>query len=459
MPDTPQLHPASYRDPSGFVFEHQGTLYRQVNLVFRDDFEKFTRSGLAAHLVQEGLLVPHEELSENLAGRPDWLTTLKPERIGFISYPFEWSFDMLKDAALLTLRLAKEAMKFGLMLKDATPYNVQLHRGKMVFIDTLSFERYDETRPWVAYRQFCESFLAPLALMHYLQTPLQPLLLAYPEGLPLPLVRKMLPFKSRFHLHVSLHLRLQAAYVSAAAPKETKTTAAFSARKLEHILTSLEQAVQSFALQQPSGVWSGYYEEALQRGNYVTHKKKVIEEWLEHLPGLATAIDVGANEGTFSELAAARRIHTVAADGDHFSVNNLYRKIKKEGNAFLHPLVIDFVHPSPAIGVNNRERASLLERSPFDLVLALAVIHHLAIGKHLSFEQIAELFGRLGNTVIVEFVPPQDEKTQQLLQQKTIAFPWYTQEQFEAVFARYFNLVKTAPLPGTTRVLYLLKKK
>src|SRR5688572_25763490 len=160
MTSTVTHHPSSYRDPSGYIFEKEGTLYRQVNHSFQQHFDHFIQSGCYKHITERGLLVSHEQLNHNLTGDKNWYTTLLPERISFISYPYEWSFDMLKDAALLTLQLVRETLQFGIIIKDATPYNIQWHRGRMTFIDTLSFEKYEET-PWIAYRQFCESFLGP----------------------------------------------------------------------------------------------------------------------------------------------------------------------------------------------------------------------------------------------------------------------------------------------------------
>src|ERR1043165_7296609 len=147
-------HPASYRDPSGFVFAKDGIYYRQVNQVFKEHFEDFIKSGLYDHLVNDELLISHEEIKENISGDANWYTTLKPQKIQFPSYPSEWSFDMLKDAALLTLKLVKKSIPFGLILKDASPYNIQWHDGKLIFIDTLSFEKHDDRKPWIAYRQF-----------------------------------------------------------------------------------------------------------------------------------------------------------------------------------------------------------------------------------------------------------------------------------------------------------------
>ena len=173
------LVPGSFRDPHGFVYRQHGVVLRQVNEQGRSDYDALMRSGLYETLTSRGDLIPHEELEVSAAARPGAYRVLRPEQIPFISYPYEWSFGQLKDAALLTLRLQKAAMDAGLSLRDATSYNVQFHHGRPVWIDTLSFEHYDESKSWVAYRQFCQHFFAPLALMHYLNKPLQGLLLSY----------------------------------------------------------------------------------------------------------------------------------------------------------------------------------------------------------------------------------------------------------------------------------------
>lgn len=449
-------HPSSYRDPSGFLFYHNDILYRQVNQFFKNDFEKFSNGGLYQHLVKSEILIAHKTIHQNLTGVADWFLTLEPEKIPFISYPYEWCFDMLKDAALVTLHAAQEAMKYGMMLKDATAYNVQWHKGKMVFIDSLSFENYDETKPWIAYRQFCEHFLAPLALMHYLKSPLQNLLLAYPDGIPVGIAKRMLPARTKFNLNTFLHLHLHAS-IAFNAPRAQKAVKPFSPGKLKNLLKSLEEMVQSFSLNATSGVWSNYYQEAFQREDYISQKKEIIEKWIKEIP-LKTAIDVGANEGEFSELLAQKNINTISADFDHYSINRLYNRIKGKNAPCLLPLVIDLANPSPAIGVNNDERTSFLNRAKTEMVLALAVIHHLAIGKNIPFERIAELFSRLGNSLIIEFVPKSDEKIQLMLQQKRDVYFDYTEENFLTAFEKFFSFYKKSEIGTSGRTLYLLKK-
>lgn len=449
-------HSSSYRDPSGYVFEKDGTIYRQINQSFKEHFEHFINSGCYLHLVQQGLLISHEIISENYTGSAYFYKTLKPEKIHFISYPYEWSFDMLKDAALLTLRLVKECLKFGVILKDASPYNIQWHHGKYIFIDTLSFEKYIADVPWIAYRQFCECFLSPLLLMHYSNLHLPEMQLAYPNGIPLYMASSLLPWKSRLSFYTYLHIHFHSRIGSRNETRE-KNKISFSEKKLSYIIQSLEDLISSLKLKERKSTWSGYYQEMANRHDYLVQKQNIIENWLGELADIRCAADLGANEGEFSKLLAAKGIKTIAADFDPYCINRLYNKIKVNGIRNILPLVIDLSNPSPAIGINNKERSSFIERTDADLVLALAVIHHLSIGKNIPFSMIAEFFSRIGSFLLIEFIPKNDEKIQLMLQNKEDIFDAYTAENFLKAFEKYFNILDKVIITGTERILYLMK--
>lgn len=443
--------PASYRDPSGFVFVRGGIVYRQINPCYRSAYDHLMQSGLYRELVEEGLLVQHEELT--VPGDSNDHFTIKPEQIPFLSYASEWSFEMLKDAALLTLNIMRKAMRHRMILKDATPFNIQFFKGRMVFIDTLSFDQYDASEPWIAYRQFCENFLAPLALMHYTKKPLSNLLLAWPEGIPLQTASALLPTRSWFNVHVYLHLHLNATISHA--KKKNKDGVQFSKNKLSNILDSLTTAINRFQLSH-KGVWSSYYKEASQRENYLVPKKAIIERWLRQTQ-YATAFDAGANDGEFSKLLASHGIRVISADFEHSAIDQLYAEVKKTGFA-IHPLVVDLSNPTPALGVNNAERPALKERLKVDLVMALALIHHLCIGKNIPFAAIARLFADLGKDLIIEFVPKSDEKIREMILHRKDIFDWYTLDNFELAFQQVYQLKHKETVGDSERVLYYWSK-
>jgi hypothetical protein len=264
-------HPASYKDPSGFIFQASGTFYRQVNKIYAGHYDLLISSGLSSFLQGKKLLLRHEELTENILHSDDWHLTLLPEQIPFTSYPYEWCFEQLKDAALLTLEIVKLSIDKGMVLKDATPYNVQFLNGKPVFIDTLSFEKYDPSVPWIAYRQFCESFLFPLLLSHYHKTSIQPFLNSYPNGIPVTITAKLLPWKSRLNPGVSLHVFLQNKLSKKT--KNSGTATSFSKNKLFNLISHLESIIRDLTNTDKTE-WSNYYSESISSREYLEKRKR-----------------------------------------------------------------------------------------------------------------------------------------------------------------------------------------
>jgi len=366
---------------------------------------------------------------------------------------------MLKDAALLTLELARKALDHDMVLKDATPFNIQWHHDRLIFIDTLSFEKYEADRPWIAYRPFCENFLGPLLLMHYRKISLQQLFLGWPDGIPVSLVQKLLPWRSRFSMLTYLHIHLHAKMASKKNSRdETKTHLA--KKKLYQLISSLEMLVNRLQYPDTGTTWGDYYEEASQRKDYISQKKNIIAQWVDDLPGCQTGIDLGSNEGEFSEVLAKKGLQVLALDADPVAVNKLYKMIKEGRLKNIQPLIADLSYPSPAMGVNNKERAALHERiKNRDIGFCLALLHHLCLGKNIPFAPIAEWLSGLCRFLVIEFVPLQDPRSQQLVALKKDIYGWYTIHAFEKIFGEYFRVMDKAPVPGTERVLFLMERQ
>ncbi|MGE5373519.1 MAG: SAM-dependent methyltransferase, partial [Bacteroidota bacterium] len=214
---------ASFRDPSGFLFIREGVLYRQVNQKYAQEYARLMESGLYEKLVKARLLVPHVEVEGVQPESGECFRVIQPERVPFISYPYEWSFGQLKDAALASLSIQKRALKLGMSLKDASAYNIQFVHGKATLIDTLSFELYKEGQPWVAYRQFCQHFLAPLSLMALKDVRLSQLLRVYIDGIPLDLASELLPWRTQLNFGLMTHIHLHAGAQRKYAGQEVKS--------------------------------------------------------------------------------------------------------------------------------------------------------------------------------------------------------------------------------------------
>jgi len=452
---------ASFRDPSGFLFTRDGVLYRQVNKAYQQAYEKLMSGGVYHSLTLQGMLIRHEEVDAPAADPALAYRVIRPEEVPFISYPYEWSFSQLKDAALLTLACARAALENGMVLKDASAYNIQFVNGKPLLIDTLSFDLYQEGAPWDAYRQFCQHFLAPLALASMVDIRLTQLLRVYLDGIPLDLASVLLPGKTRLGfsglaVHLHLHARTQRQYsdrqaAQAAAVKLSKTA-------LLHILNGLEKTILPLTWQPRGTEWGAYYSLTNYTDESLQAKGALVGSFAEQVKP-RSAWDLGANNGLFSRELSRRGIETVASDIDPAAVEQNYLAVKAGNEPHLLPLLIDLTNPSPALGWAHRERSSMLARGPVDLVMALALVHHLAISNNVPLPLVAEFMANAGRWAIVEFVPKSDSQVKRLLSTRKDIFDQYNQEGFEEAFALYFNTERKAPIPGSQRTLYLFKRK
>ena len=450
-----QSHPASYRDTSGFVFKQDGTVYRYIHPRYEAHYVQLMGSGLYDELVKRKQLIAHSEISDTAGfGFTDG-SVLLPEQIPFISYPYEWSFDMYKDAAILTLQIAITSLQKGMILKDATPFNIQFHNGKPIFIDTLSFENYEEGKPWIAYRQFCECFLSPLLLMHYCHPDCAKLFTIYPNGIPMQVLVRLLPKRSKWNMNTFLHVHLQVKFSGRQKQKPDKANN-FSKQKLELLLKGLESFVQKISVKKVKTTWDDYYSDTILGNDYLQAKTALVKSFINEIK-FKTVIDLGANDGHFSLLFGDDK-EVIATDADANCINELYLNIKKENKTNVLPLVNNITTPSPAIGWNNAERESITERLKADLVLALALVHHLAIANNVPLGLIANWLQPMGEHLILEFVPKSDEKVKQLLQHRTDIFDDYTLEYFKSIFSDKYQILKEEKVGNTQRILFLLKR-
>ncbi|MBK7557109.1 MAG: class I SAM-dependent methyltransferase [Chitinophagaceae bacterium] len=456
IPEFMQPHPASYRDTEGFIFKHDGNMYRYIHPNYEVHYAQLMNSGLYEELFKKNMLVAHREIYETGSFHFSEGTVLFPEQIPFISFPYEWSFDMWKDAALLTLHIAQAALQKGMMLKDATPFNIQFFKSRPIFIDTLSFENYVAGKPWIAYRQFCECFLAPLLLMHYCHPGTHKLFTVYPNGIPMDVLANLLPNRSKWNMNTMLHVHLQVKFAGKPNQKPGSENN-FSKQKLEILLKGLESFVQKLSLKKIKTTWDDYYTGTILGDDYLIAKTALVKTFISDLK-YGHVIDLGANDGHFSSLFAPG-IQVIATDADPNCINDLYLRSRQDGRANILPLVIDFTSPSPAIGWNNAERESITSRLKADLVLALALVHHLAIAKNVPLHLIAAWLQPMGEHLIIEFVPKTDEKVKLLLQNRKDIFDKYDLENFKTIFANTYQVVKEEKVGNTDRVLFLMKRK
>ncbi len=426
---------SSFRDPSGCLYKENGVLFRKINACYLPQYKMLKDSGLYKRLVDDGLLISHKDMGDGV---------IKPDVIPFISYPYEWCFSQLRSAGLLTLRIQELAMEYGMTLKDASAYNIQFIKGKPIFIDTLSFEKYEKGEAWVAYGQFCRHFLAPLALVAYKDVRLGQLLRVYLDGVPLDLASKLLPLRAKLNIGILSHICVH----SRAVAKSVKDYN-LSLYSLLGIIESLEGTIKS--LHWKSGNGWGKYQTTTSYSEIGAQSKRFIVGYLIGKIDSNKVWDFGANNGEYSVLNSG---NIVAFDKDYACVEACHRNYKDK----LLPLVLDLTNPSPAIGWMNSERLEVWDRGTPDLIMALALLHHLIIGNNLPMNKIVELFAHTKRYLIIEFIPKEDKQVQSMLSSRDDIFN-YDQLSFESEFRKEFKILDKVTIADSLRSIYLMEKK
>jgi hypothetical protein len=450
---------SSFRDPDGFAFLDNGTLYRQINPSYKDNYALLINSGLYENLVDSGYLIPHEEVGLKHIQSDLGYKIIRPEPIWFISYPYEWCFSQLKEAALLTLKIQKMALEFGMTLKDGSAYNIQFRRGKAVLIDTLSFEAYREAQLWFPYQQICQHFIAPLALMSYSDVRLNQLLRVYIDGIPLDLASSLLPFKTKLNFGLFSHIHLHAKSQRRFANKEISGSGYKLKRShLISLIDNLEVVINGLRCKGQFWDNSNYYDVTSYSAKAFEEKKQLVSTFLERI-NPKSIWDLGANSGLFSRIASEKGIQVVSFDCNHSAVEKNYAECAKRKEVNILPILLDLVNPSPGIGWNNQERMSLIERGPAEAALVLALIHHLAIANNLPFSLIADFLANICNFLIIEFIPQDDPQVQKLILTREYIFSNYNQSVFEKEFSEYFIIEASIVISDSKRIIYLMKRR
>jgi len=452
-------HPSSFRDPSGFIFVEDGIFLRRVNASYFCQYSKLIDSGLYNVLTERALLIEHETVEENAEYK-----IIRPAQLRLITYPHEWSFSQLKDSALNTLTTHLTALEHGMVLKDASAFNVQLHEGRPIFIDTLSFDMYRDGEPWIAYGQFCRHFLAPLLLMKFVAPDLNKIQISFLDGLPLDAASAMLPAKTHFRLFIKTNIHMHAkAHRKYEGTFETERRASLSLNTHKSMIINMINYVGELELKSETE-WGNYYSLTNYSDDGFNFKEEMVVAWVQK-HDLKKVWDIGGNDGHFSRLIQDSCDLIVCTDIDPVAVDVNYRTIKKHGEDKIIPLLIDYTNPSPGVGFDNTERAAFISRIrdlQLDCIMALALIHHLSISGNCTFEMLAQSFSQIARHLLIEFIDPADSWADKLLSSKRgarVLFDFYNRQNFEAVFARYFDFIETAAVPRSERTLYLMKRR
>ncbi|HEX8562860.1 MAG TPA: class I SAM-dependent methyltransferase [Flavobacterium sp.] len=449
---------SSFRDPSGYVYKDGDNVRRVVNPIYYAQYNALNSTGFYKLLFEKRYLIPHTEIAAD-----DTKIILQPENIPFFSYPYEWSFLQYKHAALLTLKLQKFCLQHNFTLKDASAFNVTFHNGKPLFIDTLSFDFYADGTPWKAYRQFIMHFLGPLVLTkyhghHFLKT-----LAADIDGIPLARLSKLLPAKTYLNPTLLTNVHLLAKYDRKYSGSDTPKKQSLSKSAQIRLLDSLYDYVKNLQMSEQTE-WAGYYSQT--NYNDIAHqiKKELTAKWYGSFAG-DSVIDIGGNDGTFTRELPKNLKFGIVADVDPNAVEQNYRKTIAQKEANILPIVADVLNPAAGYGFNNAERFPLIDRLAalkLDGCLALAVIHHITLSGNIPFALSAEFFAKLASHLLIEFPGRNDSWVRFLLDGKRESredFGFYNEDEFEAAYSKWFEIVKKDAIPESNRTLYTMVRR
>ena len=461
--DTSRLEPGSFRDPESRIFYTGHDVYRALSADGLSDYEALAATGLLddprvvaterAHDVPalDGLLV-HEPAA-----------VLRHERIPFVSYPYEWTFSMLKDAALVQLDLLLAALEHDMVLKDSTPYNVQFKGAQARFVDIGSFERLRQGEPWVGYRQFCMLYLYPLLLQAAKGVPFQPWLRGSIEGITPGQMRALMSFRDGFRrgvfTNVFLHARLEERYADRPGQVKAEVKRVFKKELLVANVRKMRKLVERLGWDPPRGVWTAYGERNTYTDDDARRKDDFVRE-VARSRDWKLVWDIGANNGRYSRIAAEGARAVVAVDADQGPVELLYRDLRAEGDERILTLAMNLADPSPGLGWRGRERKSMPERGAPELVLALALVHHMAISANVPVRELIDWLASLGAALVIEFPTREDPMVKKLLAPKRDGLhPDYELGFFERCLGEAFEVERSERLGSGTRVLYYARPK
>ncbi|MEW4922951.1 class I SAM-dependent methyltransferase [Algibacter sp. 2305UL17-15] len=452
--------PSSFRDPSGYIFNDNGIIKRRIFPVYFEQYKALKSQNVFNKLFDLGLLIEHEELFEN-----DSEMVIQPKQIPFITYPYEWCFNQYKEAALLTLKLQKYCLEHNFSLKDASAFNVTFYKGKAIFIDTLSFDFYQENQPWRGYKQFITHFLGPLLLAYYHGAQSLKLVSNFIDGIPLKMLSSMLPLKSKLNpfLYSNIHLLAKFEDKHNEDYVGKSKVASLSKKAQFNIIDSLYDYIKKLTLKENSE-WGNYYSKTNYADDAFLQKSNSINKWVNKIEA-KRLIDVGGNDGAFVRQIQRNVEIALVCDIDNNAVDSNYKSIKLNKESNIIPFVLDVLNPSSSIGFNNEERDSFVDRvkkfAP-DVTLALALIHHISLSGNIPFKMSANFFASFSQYLIIEFPKRDDSWVERLLNNKgefKDYFEFYNIENFELSYSENFEILEKKSIVNSKRVMYLLKNK
>ena len=461
-PGASGIEPGSFRDRTARVFYSDGSVCRGLSASAWEEWQHVSATSFFKRAIETERIIATEVADQTALRRThpslEWAAVLRHRTIPFVAYPYEWSFAMLRDAALLQLELVEAALAEGVTLKDATPFNIQWIGSRPVFIDVASFVRWKPGQPWAGYRQFCRMFLYPLFLQAYKGVPFHPWLRGRLDGISAEECRRLMSWRDVLRpgviSHVVAQSRVERRYADTSRDiRQELQRAGFDRRLISANVAGLKSLIARLTWTPAASAWSEYERDnSYNQAESIEKERFVAAALAARKPRIVW--DLGCNTGRFSKLAARLADYVVAIDSDHESIERLYDELRRNAHSNIVPLVMDVSDPSPGLGWRGTERRPLLQRGRPDAVLCLALVHHLAITSNIPIDDVVDWFAEIGGHLVIEFPTPDDPMVKRLLLNKDAAYDDYSVPHFERALAARFDVRDRLVLGSGTRILY-----
>ncbi len=457
----------SFRDPNGRVFYSAGRVFRSLTISGAECYDALGKEGVWKKLEEAGLAITSRrcDLDEMKSFElpEECRAVIEVQKVPFISYPYEWSFEMLRRAALTHLDILKELVPKGWILKDSSAYNYQFFGPQCRLMDLMSVEQRMPHESWLGYTQFCCHFLNPLLIASCLKQEPYALLRGRLDGIPVEMADAMVSFWQQWKTGAWIHIRVQAMLQRGTKDKVSERDLFRDLPDQKEMILALVARMRKLIVRlqnpQSTSVWMDYE----QQHNYTDEGRRVKEMVLRDCvtklkPELV--FDLGANIGEFSRIAAEHAQQVVSFDLEGRVIDRLFQRMIAEKQQRILPLVMDLTNPSQDQGFAGKERKAWNHRGGPDLLIAFAVLHHMAIHANVPVKLMIEwLYDLKVPHLMIEFVPREDVMVRQLLKNRKDVYEDYTVDRFEEEVIARFKIVERIPIPSSPRFIFHLNRQ
>ena len=456
-----EFEKGSYRDPVGKIFYYKGRVLRGLNSKGVERFKYIKENHILEESIKKNFLISTKEATDlpKINELSEFDLILEHKRIDYITYPYEWCFDQLKDAALHHLNFQLFLLEKNCVLIDASAYNIQFINSKPIFIDTLSLSEYKEGSYWTGHKQFCENFLNPLILSSKKNIDFNNWFKGNLEGITTSDLNNILSLKDKLNYSLFFHVFLMDRYEKKALlkPKEISQRInkkkALSKKSYKGMLLQLKKFILGLSKDKTLSKWSNYSENNSYNPEEEEKKIRIIENFIKKNKFNYLA-DLGCNDGLYSFKSlkcGAKKV--LGFDSDLNVLNKAYLS-SKINNLNFHPVYIDFTNPSPSQGWNEKERKGFNQRMKFNGMIALALYHHITIGNNIPMKEAIDWLISFAPKGVIEFVPKEDDMIKEMTKLKGDIFENYNEERFKLYLEQKVKIININKVSSSGRTLY-----